>query len=202
EVRVSAELMEFIAHLVNLFKRIWKDGPEALNCSGAEANDTFVERFSFLATSTLQSIDAFCLGDRQLSVNEEDDAVPLSTPSSRSGNSQPIGFPPILLLFRLFLKPYKGAEVNERYCSTAKAILKICCDANDSRRKKLAILSSCITSPAWPADQTVDERIWQAISELACDSLPPVQRDKGISTPVAPTWEFRDAVKILEYGIR
>lgn len=198
EVRVSTELMEALAHLINLFRKVWREGPASL---GTGSPDVFVERFAFLASTTMQSIDAFCFGDRQLSIDAEENAIPIATPSSKSGSSQLVTYPPILLLFRLFLRPFKDAVVNETYCETAKAILKICCDANDSRRKKLSILSSCISPPAWQTEDTIDERIWQSIAELACDSLPLV-KDKSLSTPSAPAWEFRDAVRILEYGMR
>src|SRR5690606_7543389 len=58
-----------------------------------------------------------------------------------------------------------------------------------------------ISPPAWQTEDTIDERIWQSIAELACESMPLV-KDKSLSTPSAPTWEFRDAVRILEYGMR
>lgn len=203
EIKVSAETMEAIAHIFNMLQKLWKEGPSAFVNISNKSSDGSVEIITFLIITAFESIGTVCFTEKQLSYDDHNEFNAISTPSNRysSGGSYSAVFhPPIVHLFQLFLKPFNGAELSEQYFGSAKSILENCLNAQDSRRKRLALLSACSTVLPQRGTSIVDKQAWSILAILTESAL--LVKEKPHSSPIPVSWEFKDVLKILQWGCR
>ena len=203
EVKISAETMETVAHIFNMLQRFWREGPAAFPDVHNISSDDFMAILTFLVITTFESIGIFCFTEKELSYDEQNKFAAISTPSNRyssEGDYEAIFLPPIVYLFQLFLKPFDGADFSEQYFDSAKTILGKCLEAQDSRRKRLAILSACTTILPQRGSSTVDREAWAIIAMLAETAL--LMKEKLLSSPTPVSGEFKDVLKILQWGCR
>lgn len=202
EIIVSAELMEAVANLFNMLQRIWTAGPSAL--LGAKENPptmaaSFIKKFSFLVVTALQSLGTIPFTEKHLSY--DDDAArfaPAATPTQKYASSgTAVLNPPILHLFQLFLHPPADVFPDEEYYESVRTILWRCVASQDSRRKKLTLLASCTALLPHRDARDLDQGMWQIFGQLARRCLP---REKTTTAPAPAVAEFRDVVRILEWG--
>ena len=203
EIKISTETMDTVAHIFNILQRFWKEGPTAFEDISNISSDKFVAIITFLIITTFETIGTFCFTDKQLSYDDHNEFVAISTPSNRysSGGSYGAVFHlPIVHLFQLFLKPFDGAELSERYFTSAKSILSKCLEAQDSRRKRLALLSACSTVLPQRGTSPVDKQAWSILATLTERALP--VKEKSHSSPTPVSWEFKDVLKTIQWGCR
>ncbi|KAI5808576.1 Rap1-interacting factor 1 N terminal-domain-containing protein [Peziza echinospora] len=204
EIKISAETMETVAHIFNLFQRLWHDGPSLYVNAENKSSAQFMHRFAFLITTTFDAIGTICFTEKQLSFDEHNEFVAASTPSNRfsSSNSFSAAFhSPVVHLFQLFLQPFQGAEVSKEYFESIRTIISKCLEAQDSRRKGLSLLAACSSVLPQRGASTVDLEAWNIVADLAGKALSKPQEKAHIS-PTPVTWEFKDVVKILQWGCR
>lgn len=204
EIKISGELMEAVAHMFNFFHRVWNIGPAALDEPSGLTSESFIKKFSFLVTEALAALGTFPFTEKQLAYDEESKFLPAPTPTHKysSGNSSTTLHPPVLHMLLLFLHPVDAVPQDREYYESLKIILEKCCSSQDSRRKKLALLASCTNLLAFKDASTLDLGVWQMLADLVRDSLPTPLRERALSSPSPIGAEFRDAVKILEWGCR
>lgn len=208
EIKVSAELMEAVAHAFNMFQRIWALGPSAL--VGAKEMPppmlplSFIKKFSYLILTALESLGTFPFTEKQLAYDEQSKFSPAATPTHKysSGTSSVVLHPPILHMFSLFLHPSSEIFVDEEYYDCVRSILWRCVMGRDSRRKKLALLSACASLLPHRDARELDRGMWQILGQLARRCLPPLAREKTMLAPSPAQAEYRDVVKVLEWGCR
>ncbi|RPB11373.1 hypothetical protein P167DRAFT_606515 [Morchella conica CCBAS932] len=201
EIKVSAELMEAVAHLFNMFQRIWAAGPSAL-LGAKEAPPTvsasFIKKFSFLVVTALQSLGTIPFTEKHLAYDDATKFAPAATPTHKysSGGSPAVLNPPILHLFQLFLNPPADVFPDEEYYESVRTILWKCVAGQDSRRKKLGLLASCTALLPHRDARELDHGMWQIFGQLARKCL---AREKLATLPPVVA-EFRDVVRVLEWG--
>lgn len=208
EIKVSAELMEAVAHAFNMFQRIWTVGPSAL--TGAKEvpspmlPTSFIKKFSYLILTALESLGTFPFTEKQLAYDEQSKFSPAATPTHKysSGTSSVVLHPPILHMFSLFLHPSSDIFVDEEYYDCVRSILWRCAMSQDSRRKKLALLSACASLLPHRDARELDRGMWQILGQLARRCLPALAREKTMLAPSPVQAEYRDVVKVLEWGCR
>jgi hypothetical protein len=196
EIKITAELMEAVSHLFNLFQRIWTNGQES------SQTVPFIEKFTFLVEETLESLGTLCFTEKQLALDETSRFVPASTPTHKYSIDSNDGFryPPLLHIFRLLMEPPPGVPIDEQYFNCARRILAKCCLSQDSRRKKLHLLASCETLLPRRDVDAVHLGLWDILAELARSSLPAPTREKALVSPLPLSSDFKDAVSILKWG--
>ncbi|KAF8453163.1 Rap1-interacting factor 1 N terminal-domain-containing protein [Terfezia claveryi] len=203
EIKISTETMDTVAHIFNMLQRFWKEGPTAFEEVPNKSSHKFVAIFTFLIITTFESIGTFCFTEKQLSYDDHNEFAAISTPSNRysSGGSYGAVFHlPIVHLFQFFLKPFDGAELSEGYFISAKSILSKCLEAQDSRRKRLALLSACSTVLPQRGTSPIDRQAWSILANLTESALP--VKEKSHSSPTPVNWEFKDILKIIQWGCR
>lgn len=203
EIKISTETMDTVAHIFNMLQRFWKEGPTAFEEVPNKSSHKFVTIFTFLIITIFESIGTFCFTEKQLSYDDHNEFAAISTPSNRysSGGSYGAVFHlPIVHLFQFFLKPFDGAELSEGYFTSAKSILSKCLEAQDSRRKRLALLSACSTVLPQRGTSPIDWQAWSILATLTESALP--VKEKSHSSPTPVDWEFKDVLKIIQWGCR
>lgn len=208
EIKVSAELMEAVAHAFNMFQRIWAIGPSALEGAKEVPAPTlpvsFIKKFSYLILTTLESLGPFPFTEKQLAYDDQSKFSPAATPTHKysSGTSSVVLHPPILHMFQLFLRPSVEVFVDEEYYDCVRSIIWRCVMSQDSRRKKLGLLAACANLLPHKDARELDRGMWQILGQLTRKSLPTPSREKALLNSNSVVTEFRDVVKILEWGCR
>ncbi|RPA92578.1 hypothetical protein L873DRAFT_1709380 [Choiromyces venosus 120613-1] len=204
EIKISGDLMDAVAQLLALFRRIWKLGPAAFNDSKDGSSESFIKKFSFLVNTALSALGTFPFTEKLLSLDEDSNFAPAATPMHKysSGNNSTIVYSPILHMMSLFLLPAEGVVVDKEYHESVKVILWKCCSSQDSRRKKLALIASCAILLPYKDADSLDLGMWQTLADLVALSLPIPTRERILLSPSPAGGEFRDAVKVLEWGCR
>lgn len=207
EIKVSADLMETVAYAFTMFQRIWTLGPPAL--AGAKEVPppvvpvSFISKFSYLVLTALESLGTFAFTEKQLAIDDQNKFSPAATPTHKysSGTSPVVIHPPILHMFSLFLHP-SGIFVDDEYYECVRNILLLCVTSQDSRRKKLALLSACVSLLPHRDARELDRGMWRILGQLARRCLPALAREKTMVAPGPAQAEYRDVVKVLEWGCR
>ncbi|PWW76698.1 hypothetical protein C7212DRAFT_357631 [Tuber magnatum] len=204
EIKISGDLMDAVAHLLALFRRIWKVGPAAFNDSKDGSSEPFIKKFIFLVDAALSALGTLPFTEKLLSLDEENNFAPAAAPMHKysSGNNSTIVYSPILHMISMFLLPAEGVIVDEEYHDCVKTVLWRCCSSQDSRRKKLALIASCANLLPYKDAGALDLGMWQTLADLVALALPIPTRERILLSPSPVGGEFRDAVKVLEWGCR
>jgi hypothetical protein len=199
EIKIAPELMEAVSHLFNFFQRMWLNGPQSQQSS---SDILFIEKFTVLVEGALESLGTLCFTEKQLVLDESSNFVPASTPTHKYSydSNHAHRYPPLLHIIRLMIDPPVGVPVDEHYFNCARRILAKCCASQDSRRKKLQLLASCVTLFPRRDVSAVHIGLWDILAELAQSSLPTPPRERALLSPTPLGGEFKDAVTVLRWG--
>jgi len=199
EIKIVPELMEAVSCLFNMFQRMWSEASESLEpVSGI----SFIERFTFLVETALDSLGTLCFTEKQLSIDEKSRFIPASTPTHKYQSDSNNGhrYPPLLHIVRLLMEPPPGIPIDEQYFNCARRILSKCCVSQDSRRKKLHLLASSETLLPQREINAVHLGLWDIVAELTREALPASTTPKALLSPSPLGGEFKDAVTVLAWG--
>ncbi|KAG0133462.1 hypothetical protein HOY82DRAFT_669073 [Tuber indicum] len=204
EIKISGDLMDAVAQLLALFRRMWKVGPAAFNETQVGSSESFIKKFVFLINTAISALGTLPFTEKLLALDEENNFAPAATPLHKysSGNSSMIIYSPVLHMISMFLLPTEGIVLDEEYHDCVKAILWRCCSSQDSRRKKLALIASCANLLPYKDADMLGLGMWQTLADLVALSLPIPTRERILLSPSPVGGEFRDAVKVLEWGCR
>lgn len=201
EIKIAPELMEAVSHIFNMLKSLWTRGVD-----GSEANPeiSFMEKFSFLMETALDALGTLCFTERQLGLDKQSKFVPAGTPNTKvnteGNNGQQIT--PLLHILRLLMEPPPGVVCDEEYLQCAKNVLVKCVAAQDSRRKKLALLASCEAILPTREVKFVHLGLWGILAGLTSGALATQSRERALLSPSPAGTEFKDAVTILKRGFQ
>ncbi|KAH0559014.1 hypothetical protein GP486_004374 [Trichoglossum hirsutum] len=209
EVKISNELMESMAHMFNMFQRIWKLGPRALGVGANQPRDAFLKRFGFLIRAAMSHIGTICFTEKVLSLDSQQQFEAVSTPSHRSSSSShgpKLSVSPVLHLFQLCLQLPAGVMITPLYYDMVREMLEACCNSRGSRRTRLELLKQCIQTLQTPtsayAEPTHITAVWQVIAGLAENAMLMAAQEKALNSPQPVGHEYRDMRFVLEWGAK
>ncbi|KAK6361824.1 hypothetical protein TWF730_005538 [Orbilia blumenaviensis] len=200
EIRISAEMMEFMASLLGFLKRLWTDGFRGKGPTLHE-DGQFLTHFVILVQLAIQELGTACFTEKWLAESDTESFLAISTPSGRfNSNNQVIQHQPIWHLFRLFIDPFKGAKIGENYARPISNILSTCVEGQDSRRKKLSLLAQGIGILPTQDVSQIHLMAWTILAKICERVVPRKERDTMSSGGLVTGPEIRDALAILDWG--
>ncbi|KAK6340890.1 hypothetical protein TWF696_009204 [Orbilia brochopaga] len=200
EIRISAEMMEFVASLLGFLKRLWTQGFTGKKLTPYE-DSQFMTHFVILVQLAIQELGTACFTEKWLAEDGNDQFAAVSTPSGKftSHSNNVVQHPPLWHLFRLFIDPFKGAKIGDNYARPISNVLLLCVDAQDSRRKKISLLAQGIAVLPTHDISEIHKTAWSILAEICGRILPSKGRDTMASALVNGP-EIRDVLAILEWG--
>ncbi|KAJ6262313.1 hypothetical protein Dda_3120 [Drechslerella dactyloides] len=200
EIRISAEMMEFVASLLGFLKRLWTQGFAGKKLTPYE-DSQFMTHFVILVQLAIQELGTACFTEKWLAEDGNDQFAAVSTPSGKfmSNSNNVVQHPPLWHLFRLFIDPFKGAKIGDNYARPISNVLLLCVDAQDSRRKKISLLAQGIAVLPTHDISEIHKTAWSILAEICGRVLPAKGRDTMASALVNGP-EIRDVLTILEWG--
>ncbi|KAH0537494.1 hypothetical protein FGG08_005712 [Glutinoglossum americanum] len=209
EVKISNELMEAMAHMFNMFQRVWKAGPGALGVGNKQPKNSFLKRFGFLTQTAMAHIGTISFTEKVLSLDSQQQFEAVSTPSHRSSSGirgPKLLVSPVLHLFQLYLQPPVEVAITPLYYDMVRETLEACCNSRGSRRTRLELLKQCIqalpTAASAYAQPTHATAVWQVIAGLAEKAMLMAPQEKALNSPQPVGHEYRDMRSVLEWGVR
>ncbi|RVD88330.1 uncharacterized protein DFL_002519 [Arthrobotrys flagrans] len=201
EIRISAEMMEFVASLLGFLKRLWTDGFRGKGPTLHE-DSQFLTHFVILVQLAIQELGTACFTEKWLAEDGTESFLAISTPSGKfsSGSNHVVQHQPIWHLFRLFIDPFKGARIGENYARPISNILSTCVEAQDSRRKKLSLLAQGIAILPTQDISQIHLTAWTILANICDRVIPRRERDTMPAGGLVNGPEIRDALTILEWG--
>ncbi|KAI9779431.1 MAG: hypothetical protein M1839_007396 [Geoglossum umbratile] len=209
EVKTSNELMEAMAHIFNMFQRVWKAGPRTLNVGNKQPKDAYLRRFSFLVQTAMANIGAICFTERVLSLDPQQLFEAVSTPTHRSssGSHAPrLSVSPVLHLFLFYLQPPVGVVITPFYYDMVRELLEACCNSRGSRRTRLELLKQCVQALPAPTSTQMEPThitaVWEVIAGLSENAMVMAAQEKALNSPQPVGHEYRDMRSVLEWGAK
>ncbi|KAF3125392.1 hypothetical protein TWF569_000834 [Orbilia oligospora] len=201
EIRISAEMMEFVASLLGFLKRLWTDGFRGKGPTLHE-DGQFLTHFVILVQLAIQELGTACFTEKWLAEDGTESFLAISTPSGKfsSGSNHVVQHQPIWHLFRLFIDPFKGAKIGENYARPISNILSTCVEAQDSRRKKLSLLAQGIAILPTQDISQIHLTAWTILANICDRVVPRKERDTMSAGGLVNGPEIRDVRTILEWG--
>ncbi|KAF3903959.1 hypothetical protein ABW21_db0208490 [Orbilia brochopaga] len=200
EIRISAEMMEFVASLLGFLKRLWTQGFTGKKLTPYE-DSQFMTHFVILVQLAIQELGTACFTEKWLAEDGNDQFAAVSTPSGKftSHSNNVVQHPALWHLFRLFIDPFKGAKIGDNYARPVSNVLLLCVDAQDSRRKKISLLAQGIAVLPTHDISEIHKTAWCILAEICRRILPSKGRDT-MASPLVNGSEIRDVLTILEWG--
>ncbi|KAK6502836.1 hypothetical protein TWF481_007879 [Arthrobotrys musiformis] len=201
EIRISAEMMEFVASLLGFLKRLWTDGFRGKGPTLHE-DGQFLTHFVILVQLAIQELGTACFTEKWLAEDGTESFLAISTPSSKfsSGSNHVVQHQPIWHLFRLFIDPFKGAKIGDNYARPIANILTSCVEAQDSRRKKISLLAQGIAILPTQDISQIHSTAWSILANICDRVIPRKGRDTMSAGGLVNGPEIRDVLTILEWG--
>lgn len=211
EVKVSMETMTAVAHLVNTIKRFWNQSLKQKNTSKVRELSHVIDQFELLIQEAVVKIGTIPFTEKRLMQSSQDSFEAAETPSSRSIRPQgPLSSPVSSLLSLLVSNIGDDGIIPDNYRDAIEKLVELALRSATSRRTQLAVLRDLLYSIP-----LVEEGpnlllskgkflLWQLIakaSSLALRSVRSTEKHGGDSSPQNVGHEYRDAAKILEFGI-
>lgn len=173
EVRITSDLKEAIAFLVNMFCRTWRGCD--LSHQGATDAATWTDRYSSLIDIMLAEIGTGFFLEEILTKTGSDSVEVAPTPSHRSSKNHTTPISPMIILFDQFYHPPTPLQVCESYLCNAKTLLSRLLAAKSSPSARLELLNRSLH--AWLPDVGVSaadslvNAMWTVIAEVAMHNL-------------------------------
>ncbi|KAI9766628.1 MAG: hypothetical protein M1840_006439 [Geoglossum simile] len=209
EVKTSSELMEAMAHIFNMFQRIWRAGPRALGVGNKQPKDAFLRRFGFLVQTAMAHIGTISFTEKVLSLDSQQQFEAVSTPTHRSssGSRAPrLSVSPVLHLFQFYLQPPAGIAITPFYYDMVRELLEACCNSRSSRRTRMELVKQCVQALPTPtttlAEPTHVTAVWEVIAGLSENAMLMAAQEKALNSPQPVGQEYRDMRSVLEWGAK
>lgn len=204
EVKVSMETMTAVAHLVNTIKRFWYQGLKQRNTSKARDVSHVIDQFELLIQEAIVKIGTIPFTERRLMQSSQDSFEAAETPSSRSIRPQGPLSSPVSSLLSLLVSNIGDNGIPDNYTGAIEKLVELALRSATSRRTQLAVLRDLLYSIPLEGPNLSKGRflLWQLIAKAASLALRSVRGvEKHGDSPQNVGHEYRDAAKILEFGI-
>ncbi|EPS43847.1 hypothetical protein H072_2136 [Dactylellina haptotyla CBS 200.50] len=201
EIRISAEMMEFVANLLGFLKRLWTHGFAGKKLTPYE-DGQFMTHFVILVQLAIQELGTACFTEKWLAEDGTESFSAISTPSGKfsSTSNNIVQHQPLWHLFRLFIDPFKGAKIGDNYARPISNVLSLCVDAQDSRRKKISLVVQGIAILPSHDISDIHSTAWSILATICDRVIPRKERDTSMPGGLLNGPEIRDILKILEWG--
>lgn len=217
EVKVSMETMTAVAHLVNTIKRFWYQSLKQKNTtSKVRELSHLIDQFELLIQEAVVKIGTIPFTEKRLMQSSQDSFFEAAeTPSSRSiiRPQGPLSSPVSSLLSLLVLNV--GGEddgiPDNNYRDAIEKLVELALRSATSRRTQLSVLRDLLYSIPLEEGSNLQPKgkflLWQLIAKAASLALRSVRStekhgDSSSSPSQNVGHEYRDAAKILEFGIQ
>lgn len=201
EVRASIETREAIAHLINLFGRLWKDTPHI----DEDQSEVWFSKYGELVLSTMQVLGPIQFTERILSRNKSEAFEAAPTPSHRTSKHHSVLESPVGFLWTLLQRPPATTNIKESYCLFAQQLLQTVCLTSPLRKSRLGLLrqfsqQSKQDTPEEAPPVNVAAQLWASVAQQASSTL--TDETLGDSTQDGQRLGHcaRDVVAILTAG--
>lgn len=173
EVRITSDLKEAIALLINMFCRTWKgcELPREDNVDAA----TWTDRYCSLVDIMLVEIGPRFFVEEILSKTSPDLVEVAPTPSHRSSKTYSMPLSPMIVLLDLFYHPPYPLKVGRSYLNSARNLLGRFLAAKASPLARMELLYRSLH--AWTADDKAHDpevpvtAMWTVSAEIATEIL-------------------------------
>lgn len=203
EVKVSMETMTAVAHLVNTIKRFWYQGLKQ-NTSKAQELSHVIDQFELLIHEAIVKIGTIPFTEKRLMQSSQDSVEAAETPSSRSIRPQGPLSSPVSSLLSLLVSSIGDDGIPDNYTGAIEKLVELALRSATSRRTQLAVLRDLLYSVP-PEESNLSKgkfMLWQPIAKAASLALRSVRvTEKHGDSPQNVGHEYRDAAKILEFGL-
>ncbi|KAF3924748.1 hypothetical protein AA313_de0209511 [Arthrobotrys entomopaga] len=201
EIRISAEMMEFVASLLSFLKKLWSKRFAQKKFSPAE-DSQFMTHFVILVQLAIQELGTACFTEKWLAEDGAESFSAISTPSGKfsSNPNKVVQHQPVWHLFRLFIDPFKGAKIGDSYAGPVSNILALFVDGQDSRRKKISLLAQGIAILPTHDLSSIHRTAWSILANICDRVVPRKERDTLSAGGFVNGPEIRDVLAILEWG--
>ncbi|KAI9754395.1 MAG: hypothetical protein M4579_004733 [Chaenotheca gracillima] len=166
EVKVSTQLTESIASILNTFQSLWNKKDGAVSILPEADDGTLICRSHALVSMTVKNLGAFCFTESLLQRNEDGflDAANSATSDFSQAKT------PILFLLQLFGDSASGSELNKKLKCAVKQVLKMCCESRSSKTLQLQFLRGC-AEVVHEQNQEVRAELWDIVGDLTLSAL-------------------------------
>ncbi|KAK7526338.1 Rap1-interacting factor 1 N terminal-domain-containing protein [Phyllosticta citriasiana] len=201
EITTSMEFKAASAHIMNFLHRIWNNFPASLGLADDE-DEEWIERFSFLVTTAVQTLGPLHFADPILTQISPDNFEPVPTPSSRT-KKKAVMQSPLLHLLHMFV----CSENSPLVLDLSKRLITLASDSRGLRRSRLELLQNCAQEATASAEIAVRKElstgIWIHVASLAKSTLKdPSGQPKSTSGSPRLGEEYRSALSILTCGLQ
>lgn len=211
EVKVSMETMTAVAHMVNTIKRFWYQSLKQKNTSKVRQVSHVIDQFEILIQEAVVKIGTIPFTEKRLMQSSQDSFEAAETPSSRSIRPQGPLSSPVSSLLSLLVSNIGGDDgIPDNYRDAIEKLVELALRSATSRRTQLAVLRDLLYSIP-PLEEERSNLLskgkfllWQLIAKAASLALRSSVRGTekhGGDSPQNVGHEYRDAAKILEFGI-
>lgn len=204
EVKVSMETMTAVAHLVNTIKRFWYQGLKQRNTSKAREVSHVIDQFELLIQEAIVKIGTIPFTEKRLMQSSQDSFEAAETPSSRSILPQGPLSSPVSSLLSLLVSNIGDDDIPDNYTGAIEKLVELALRSATSRRTQLAVLRDLLSSIQLEESNLSKGKflLWQLIAKAAGLALRLVRGTEKLGdSPQNVGHEYRDAAKILEFGI-
>jgi hypothetical protein len=209
EIKPSAELMQAIASVLGLFRRLWNGAPSSLNGAKGSATVAFLDRFRFLSTSIISAIGPLPFTDKLLLKTAGETFQAANTPTRRHSLTDTNLDTPFMHLLRLISSsPDLSEPPPPSYLSLIDGLLEAASKGRLSRGSRLDFFEKCAdiqsNEPEIPSvDRPNSARyIWEATAKLAQDCLQSFPMETVRDRDGSVSRDYENAIKILSRGLR
>ncbi|KAH8700233.1 putative telomere length regulator protein [Talaromyces proteolyticus] len=170
EIKASAELMQAIASVLDIFQRLRLGAPASLN---AETNDEFLDRFTFLSRTLIAAIGPSPFTEKLLLKTAQETFQADNTPTHRRANIDTNLDSPFMYIFRIVSSSGEISESYEFHLHSVHSLLEAACSGRQSRGSRLEFLERCIQLPLIESNiaPVLNRCIWEATAMLTINCL-------------------------------
>lgn len=204
EVKVSVQSLSAVAHILNMLARYWDRAYVRRQDNASTGFFSALEKFRSMIEAAIKNIGAITFNEQRLLWSTSNRYQAAETPSSRSSKHQGDLSSPVVHLLRLLVSTVIDSEAIEAYTDTLRYLLEIALQPTSSRASQLAMLRDLI---ALLNSDNVDcgnarAQLWQLVAQAAKEAIKkPRSKDAATESSNNAGGEFRDAIRILEFGI-
>lgn len=193
EIKVSLDTTLFVAQALNLLQKMWKQGPPE------GAGNGFLKAVQAYLCVMVDSLGLLPFSDKQLSLDKEQQFVPIATPTHRPNKGQATKTP-LKHLFSFLSTLPNNVPDNEKYYEFFSAVLSPFM-ANKSEKGRMELAMELLSTI--PMEATIPWAPWEFASEklvqwLTYNNMQTI--GSGSDTPIGH--EYREYVRLLERAWR
>ncbi|KAI9841331.1 MAG: hypothetical protein M1837_000764 [Sclerophora amabilis] len=166
EIKVSTELMEAVAQILNLLQRSWRTGATALGVSTSDSGSQFLDRFGFLLSSALKNLGPLCFTS-SIPLQYEEGIFEVAKVTTHNGprDVSKSANVPAVRIFQLLSENPQGIVMDETFEDTVKNFLQRCCSSRSPSALQNELLHDCAL--AIRHTRTLfSSRLWQISANL------------------------------------